>query len=425
MVNDRSFWLTSRAGLCRLCLALLVFPLGAEAAGPATAVCLWNRLFLDGVRRESTAPGLASRNLAVFHATLHDGLEGLYGGTDFILARHEPAGPVDAEAFVHIASARMLAIFYPSARTVNAAESARLTAHLADAERAAAAAYAEAVVRASLQTREGDGSANTLTYVPKDQIGLWRRTPPDFRPPELSHWSALRPFVLPSADAFRPPPPPALDSPEYAEAIEQVREWGGLHSSSRTPEQTRQAQYWAYFSYTATPAGLWNEILCRIFADHAESDLRRAARGYALLNIALADAGVAGWDCKYHYELWRPVHAIRMADLDGNPGTIQEDGWEPLLRTPPHPEYVSGHSTFSGAGATILARFFGTDAFSFVSTNPQFPGEERHYDSFSACAAECGMSRIYGGIHYAFSNREGLALGARVADYVFQHVFEK
>src|SRR5262249_21301961 len=118
---------------------------------------------------------------------------------------------------------------------------------------------------------------------------------------------------------------------------------------------------------------------------------------------------------------WRPVTGIRRADEDGNPDTAADPKWEPLLVTPPFPSYTSGHSTFSAAGATVLASFFGTDDVPFTTTSDDLPGVTRSFASFSAAAHEAGRSRIYGGIHWQFDNADGLASGAALGRLVSEN----
>ncbi len=139
-----------------------------------------------------------------------------------------------------------------------------------------------------------------------------------------------------------------------------------------------------------------------------------------MLNVALADACIAVWHCKYHYNFWRPVTAIRRADEDGVPSTQADPEWEPLLVTPPHPEYVSGHSGESGAATAVLERFFGIDEVDFDASSDDIKDVKRRFTSFSVCAEEIAMSRVYGGIHYPMSGTEGLRLGQRVAAEVIQ-----
>ena len=188
--------------------------------------------------------------------------------------------------------------------------------------------------------------------------------------------------------------------------------WAGPDSTERTAEQTLIARFWADGAGTATPPGHWNQIADDV-ARQRDTDLVQNARLFALLNIALADAGIASWDAKYYYGFWRPITAIREAGADGNALTMPETDWSPLLATPPFPSYTSGHSTFSGAASEVLSFFFGPEHRVHHSTD-DLPGVVRSFDSFSEAAEEAGMSRIYGGIHFGFDNRDGLAQGRAV-----------
>ncbi|MBV5344317.1 MAG: phosphatase PAP2 family protein, partial [Rhodoferax sp.] len=186
-----------------------------------------------------------------------------------------------------------------------------------------------------------------------------------------------------------------------------------VNSTTRTADQTEQALFWADGGGSYTPPGHWTQIAAQVAAEKGNS-LSANARLMAQLNIALADAAIACWDTKYHYTLWRPVTAIQNADVDGNAATAQESGWTPLLITPPHPSFVSGHSTFSAAATGILAATFG-DNTSFSTTSATLPGVTRSFTSFSQAANEAGISRIYGGIHFEFDNQAGKVIGEQVA----------
>lgn len=139
------------------------------------------------------------------------------------------------------------------------------------------------------------------------------------------------------------------------------------------------------------------------------------ARLFALINVAMADAGVATWEAKCHYNFWRPVTAIQRADEDENPRTENDPAWNSLLPCPPHPEYVSGHAAFSGAAATVLAAYLGSDQVEFTATSDDVPGVTRRFTSLRRCAEEIARSRILGGIHYTFAGRNGIELGEKVA----------
>ena len=136
------------------------------------------------------------------------------------------------------------------------------------------------------------------------------------------------------------------------------------------------------------------------------------------MNIAEADAAIIAWDCKYAFNFWRPVSAIHNADTDDNPDTLSDPTWSPFLVTPNFPEYISGHSTFSGAAAAVLAVFYGSDDIPFTTGSEDLPGVVRSFNSFSQAAEEAGMSRIYGGIHFMSANLNGLASGAGLGGYV-------
>jgi hypothetical protein len=273
------------------------------------------------------------------------------------------------------------------------------------------------VAQLTLESRADDGSQTDVPYIPSDAPGQWRRTPPLFLPPLTPQWRYVTPFCLPDIDPFVPGPPPALDSPEYAEDFNEVKVLGAKDSTVRTAEQSQIAEFWSDFSYTSMPPGHWHEIAAAIAQDR-QLDLGETARLFALISLAQADAAIVCWETKYRYNLWRPITAIQGADDDNNPATTADPAWNQFLNSPPFPSYTSGHSTFSKASAEILTSFFGTDALSFSIGSDKLPGVIRSFASVAACADEVGQSRIYGGIHFQFDNREGKAMGKRIANYI-------
>ena len=260
---------------------------------------------------------------------------------------------------------------------------------------------------AALDARKEDGSTTSIPYVPQEGPGQWRRTPPALRPPELPQWGAVRPFALKDVDSFLPPAPPALDSAPYIAALNEIQSIGSATPKSRSAWQTKTAQFWSDFSYTASPPGHWNEMLCQI-AEDRELQLAETIQLMARMNTAMADAAIVCWRAKYRYHFWRPVTALRVNSIS------TEEPWKPFLPTPPHPEYVSGHSSFSGAAAAVLEHHFGTDNLSFTARSDTVP-ETRNYRSLKACAEEISASRVFAGIHFSFSCQAGLALGRHVA----------
>ncbi|MFM6021877.1 MAG: vanadium-dependent haloperoxidase, partial [Dolichospermum sp.] len=243
---------------------------------------------------------------------------------------------------------------------------------------------------------------------------------PGFAPALLPQWGQVTPFALTSGDQFRPDGVPALNSADYTIEFNQVKDLGKNNSTTRTADQTEIAKFWADGAGTFTPPGHWNQIAQNVAAEKGNS-LVDNARLFALLDISLADAGIAAWDAKYHYDFWRPITAIQNADSDGNADTIADASWTPLLTTPPFPEYISGHSTFSGAAETILTGLLGNNV-SFTTTSLGTPGIYREFDNFTDAANEAGISRIYGGIHFNSGNVEGLATGRSVGNFVLQNL---
>lgn len=220
--------------------------------------------------------------------------------------------------------------------------------------------------------------------------------------PVLINWAQTKPFILKSAKQFRPEGPPALDSAQFSLAFAAVKDLGARGSRTRTTDQSAIARFWADGDYTATGAGHWNAIALDVTKDSPVSERVQTLR---LMNTAMNDAGIAAWDAKYYWRYWRPEVAVRQV----------APAWTPYLETPRHPEYVSAHSALSGAAAYVLTRRLGVQAF--CTTSEGLKGARRCYADFQDAAQEAGMSRIYGGIHFPFSNRDGLKLGRDVADY--------
>ena len=289
------------------------------------------------------------------------------------------------------------------------------------------------VAAAMIARRANDGSSATVTYTPGTQPGQWRPTAPGFTAATLPQWPDVTPFAMTSGDQFRPAAAPALDSAEYAAAVNEVKSLGDVNSTTRTQDQTNIALFWADGGGTTTPPGHWNQIAIDIGLEQNQSLLENA-RMMALLNYALADAGIASWDAKYAYNLWRPIDAVQQADADGNAATIQNGNWTPLINTPSFPSYTSGHSTFSSAAAAVLTELFGAVPFTTMadvgSTGAWPPSDNiaglqvRSFTSFQQAAQEAGMSRIYGGIHYSFDNTAGQAAGNSVGQLVMAELLQ-
>ncbi|WP_423128954.1 vanadium-dependent haloperoxidase [Gaoshiqia sp. Z1-71] len=271
--------------------------------------------------------------------------------------------------------------------------------------------------QAIIDARESDGSAgNPFGPVPPSaDPGVYRIVPPfDFV--FAPHWVDVKLFGLQSKDQFRSSVHPLLDSDEYAVALNEVKEAGRLISDTRTEDQTATAHFWYEFS----EAG-WNRV-ARIAAKNKNLGLWETARLFALLDMALADAYIAGWESKFHYNLWRPYTAIRNAAGDNNDQTGEDALWEPLMPTPPVQDYPSTHSALGNAAATILGNILGDQTPFSMSSPTELPGSNpRTFTGFRQAANENADSRVMAGIHFRFACDAGQDLGDRIGQWMLDH----
>jgi len=257
-------------------------------------------------------------------------------------------------------------------------------------------------------------------------VGTWRPTPSllgnppvpaPFSPMAVPWMADFDPFTLTSPTRFRAPPPPAVNSDRYTRDYNEVKELGSLTSAKRTAEQTDIA----YF-YSETATILWNRALRGIAARylHRSSD---TARLFALANLATADALITCWDSKRFYAVWRPITAIREGDADGNPATVGDPAWQPLINNPNYPDYTSGANSVTGAMTRTLELFFGTDRvfFEVETAAPQAVQKIRRYFRFSDAARDVVDARVLLGIHFRFADTEARRQGRSVADWTFNH----
>jgi len=390
---------------------LTAINLASSIAVPARAdvVTDWNNAALDAIRAGRTAPPVASRSLAILHVSIYDAVNGIARTHEPYLVQSAVPPSASREAAASAAAHEALVNLFPAnVASFDALHAAILAGIPNGPQKANGITWGEFVATQILAARANDGS-NAIVQPPGGSgPGVWVPTPPAFLPYLLPQWGFVVPFAMSSSSQFRPPGPPALDSQQYAADYEEVKELGEDVSSTRTEDQTEIALFWADGTGTETPPGHWNSIAQIIGAGQGNT-LEENARLFALLNIAMADAAICAWDAKYTFDFWRPVTAIAFAEPELN--------WMPLLVTPPFPEYTSGHSTFSGAGATVLPLFFGTEDLPFTTGSDFLPGVYRSFSTPFDAAEEAGVSRIYGGIHFHSANVDGLQAGSNVGEW--------
>ena len=399
------------------------FALGAGClAAQADIVTEWNSVALNAIKVDRTSPPKASRALAILHVSIYDACNGISQNNQPYSMTDKPPGVASKEAAIAAAAHDVLVHLFPAQQAAFDSAYANGLGEIADGPaKSVGISWGESVADAILQVRSLDGSDTVVVYTLGSGAGIWVPTPPAFAPSLLPNWPSVTPFSMVSSSQFRPPSPPGLDSAQWASEFNLTKELGRADSATRTAEQTAIARFWADGSGTVTPPGHWN-VIARDIANQRGNTLDQNARLFAVLNIAEADAAIIAWDCKYAFNFWRPITAIPNADTDGNPDTVSDPAWTPLLVTPNFPEYISGHSTFSGAAAAVLATYFGSDDIPFTTTSEDLPGVTRSYTSFSQAAEEAGMSRIYGGIHFLSANLNGLASGAQLGGYIAENL---
>ncbi len=421
-------WKRCVAGVC----ALLV---GATRVTASDVVIDWNNVLLDTIRATGGPPCPISRTQALVHTAIYDAVNSIdrlhEPYLDFIDA---PAG-VSADAAAAAAAHRVLTTLLPARTAIYDAALAASLASVPDgAGETDGVTLGQTAADAILYERSNDGTQNNPPYVIGTNPGDWRPTFPDYTSsPFNPSWGNCAPWVLFAGDQFRPTGPlgmkqmnSLLASRGYADQVNEVKAIGSRKSKSRTAEQTRIAFFWANdVNGTYKPPGHLNSITQVVSRDRRLKMVENA-RLFALINLAMGDAGIVAWDAKYNtsIDLWRPITAIRLAGTDANSRTVPDPKWEPLNPfTPPFPAYISGHAAFGAAHAAVMASYFGTDdvTFTITSEDPFYAGlggGSRTYTKFSAAAWENAISRIYLGVHYRFDATDGNRAGTDLGKYV-------
>ena len=390
----------------------------APAAATGEVVVTWNRnaqLSIWDVAREQ--PQVQSRSFAMVHGAVHDAVNAI-AGTPYqpYLVAPRATGTESVAAAVATATHRVLLSMYPQQQTALQERYDLFLATVpAGRSKRGGIAVGALAAAAMIESRRDDGAFGADTWVVGDQPGQWRPTPPAFAS-DTAWVGHVRPFVLPSASMFRTAGPPALTSPEYARDVNEVRAVGGRSSTVRTADQTQAALWWHDRHLTE-----WE--IRRQLAGTRHLTAVAAARMFAMASIAEADAAIACFDEKAAWSRWRPVTAIQLADTDGNPDTAAEPDWLPLLVTPAHPDYTSGHTCRTAATMGALAAFFHRDTIAFSAYSAD-SGTTRSFTSFSQAVTEVIDARVWGGIHTRSADVAGATIGVGVTRYLLAHAFQ-
>ena len=405
-------WLAHALGTSALAAAVLTVPARACAQN---AILEWNEIATQFIVVGSQSPVQQTRLMAIVHVAMHDAVSAITGEYEQYVPGSTASGGISLEAAAIGAAYRAIqGALDPVGLDTRFAAS--LAAHgLSPAD--PGVMFGRSVADRLLALRQNDGaSAAAYAFVPEEagETGVW--APLGSQTSLLPGWGRVTPFVLRSAAQFRPDPPPALDSEQYARDYNEILLVGAAASPTRTSEQQQIAQFWR-----ASPTALWNPLLRRALVMRGD-DLSSAARVMALFYLAASDASVACWEAKYVYNFWRPQVAIARGHEDGNDETVGVPNWRPLIDTPPHPDYVSAHAANSAAMAFVLRSIFGDNpGYVIEARSSTAPGFVRYWETFSEGVDEVIDARVYSGIHFRTADVAGARLGRQVAQFVFRH----
>ena len=397
--------------------------LAVGAAGPACANVItdWDEKAIAAVAPLATvpspyAPYAAYRMMGILHAAMFDTVNS-------IERRHRPylvqlpADPATSKeaAAAAAATAVLATIDAKTASDMKVALDSYLASIPDGAAKSNGVTLGEAVAAKVLAARADDGADAPDDYRPRTTPGVYVPTP-IMRGPM---WPRVKPFAMVSPSQFRPGPPIALDSKEWATDFNELKDYGGQKSVKRTAEQTETARFWLVAGPVAYHPFLRQLVTAK------QMGVVESARFMALAAMAINDALIAVLEAKYHYHFWRPITAIRNGDLDDNPATDRDATWQPVAVTPMHPEYPCAHCIVSGSVAGVVKAVLGTDDIpEIAATSPTAPGVTHRWTNMTAFTEEVANARIWAGFHYRFSTRVGRDMGLKIGEYIAKSVMQ-
>jgi PAP2 superfamily protein len=422
----------------RVSLLVPLFAVTMIATAGADEVTAWNAELWRLNLVVGNTPQPSTRVGAIVAASVFDAVNGIEGRYEpFRVAPAAPPG-TSARAAAAQAAYTSLAALLPSSQLTALNARLRVSLEQIRAEESEAAvangiAWGKSVAEDILLWRSTDGFTDTPVFTNLPGPGVWRSTtmPPSFA---AQQFADMTPWVIQSAAQFRPVDYLGLADPRYLADFNEVKAVG---SALSTAVRSRDQTVFSFFWNSSTAPAIWNQVALSLLRDdddhggdrregsgHSSRALVENARTLALLNLAMADAVIGCWEAKAHYNFWRPQAAIREAGTDAYPATVPDTAWTPLISTPNHPDYPSGHSCVSGAAGAILADRFGEKTRFSIETDNML-GVTRSYRSFLGALEEVKNARIYAGIHFRSACDDGQALGRNVAGYVLENALRR
>src|SRR6266511_3954820 len=388
----------------------------AGLGGPVSADVItdWNEKAVAFVTKHRMLPPQAERVVASVHVAMFDAVNS-------VERRYRPyrlavttAKQTSKEAAAAVAAGMVLAGLHPNeSEELNSVMSAYLEAIPPGTAKSEGIKVGQEVAAKIVAERKEDGSVAPDAYRPKTRPGVYVPTPIT----ASSMWPNVKPFAMTSPSQFRPQPPIPLTGEEWAADYNEIKNLGGKNSTTRSAQQSEDGRFWLI-----TGAQSYYPVVRQLVASK-NMNLIDCARFMALVSVATADAYVAVFEAKYHYDFWRPITAIRNGDTDDNPATERDATWQPIDNTPMHPEYPCAHCITSATVATVAEMVLGSAAVpEIMMTSSAAPGVTHRWTNLWTYADEVSLARIYAGFHYRFSTRVGQDMGRKIGRFVVETV---
>ncbi|MEA3021586.1 MAG: hypothetical protein QOK01_438 [Alphaproteobacteria bacterium] len=388
--------------------------IGAAPSAFADVITDWNEKAVAFVTPRMV-PAAGQRVVAIMQVAMFDAVNSIEPRYRPYLIQLPAAATASKEAAAAAAAGTVLTGLYPQDADLKSMLAAYLATIPNSDAKSEGIRLGESVAAKILEARAKDGADAPDTYRYKTKPGVYVPTPITVS----STWGNVTPFALASASQFRPEPPVALKSDQWATDYKEIKELGNKTSTKRSVRQTEDARFWLITGPQSS------EPLVRQIAAAKKMSLIDCARFMALTSVAGADAGIAVFDAKYHYEFWRPITAIRNGDTDDHPATERDESWQPIDNTPMHPEYPCAHCIISGAIASAVEAALGTaDIPEVAMTSPTAPGVTHRWTNIRAYNDEVSHARIWAGFHYRFSVRVGQDMGRKIGQYVVDNLMQ-
>ena len=384
-------------------------------------VLVWNDIAVNAGLAATQTNQEAIMRLAYLQAAVFDAVDAVDGGFRPYVGHLEAHGNTDGDAAVAAAAYHILVAQFPAQQMPLHAIYTTALAGISDGPgKARGVALGEKAAADVEAARAHDGFQANVPYTFGSGPGAWILPTDNPATAPATPWAAkMTPFIMREADQYRPGPPPPLTSAAYTASYNETKDYGSKDSLARSPEQTKTALFWGL----AKPAAQYNSGIRDLVTTHGLNRVE-AARALAFTNLVAADAFIACFDGKYTYSAWRPYTAIRAGDTDGNPATLADPHWTPLVPTPNHPEYPANHSCVTTSFAITVDNLLGPTHFSITVPNAPTNTEARHYASSTELITEIANARIWDGVHFRFSTDAGTVIGRAVAHYDYHHALQ-